>query len=66
MADAPAEVFLARGLEQQDGAALAEEGISGVRAHPWAEVRQMVRDGTISDSETVGALMLGAIELGWV
>lgn len=66
VADAPAEVFLARGLERAEGAELEAEGISAVRAHPWSEVKRMVREGTISDSETAGALLLAAIELGWV
>jgi len=66
VADAPTEIFLARGLSAVEGAELEAEGITGVAAHEWSEVCRMVRDGTIADSETVGALMLAAIELGWV
>lgn len=66
VARAEARVFLARGLSREAGAEVdAAEGISGVSAHPWGEVRAMLRDGTIHDSETAGALLLAAIELGW-
>ena len=66
VADARCEVFLARGLiRAPEGAELQAEGITAVTAHPWSDVRRMVRDGTIKDSETVGALMLAALELGW-
>jgi 8-oxo-dGTP pyrophosphatase MutT (NUDIX family) len=65
VADAPAEVFLARDLSSGEGAELEAEGITAVTAHAWADVCRMVRDGTITDSETIGALMLAAVELGW-
>ena len=59
-------VFLARGLSTAGGARQAEEGITAVRTVPWAQVVGLVRDGTITDGETVTALMLAAIELGRV
>jgi 8-oxo-dGTP pyrophosphatase MutT (NUDIX family) len=65
VADAPTEIFLARGLSPGEGAELEAEGITNVAARDWADVCRMVRDGTITDSETIGALMLAAVELGW-
>lgn len=64
-------VFVARGLRRSGGADdLAREqqveGISDVRWVPWAEVMRMVKDGEITDGETVGALMFAALHLGRV
>lgn len=42
----------------------ASEGISGVRAVPFSEVLVMVADGTISDGETVAALLYALLALG--
>lgn len=65
--DAPGRVLLARGLRPvADGDGQAEEGIVGVRRVPWAEVLGMVRDGVITDGETVAALMHAAVALGRV
>lgn len=66
---APEHVFLARGLRASssaDGDARAEEGIATVRRLPWAEVLDLVRDGTITDGESVAALMYAALALGRV
>ncbi|WP_034621734.1 NUDIX hydrolase [Cellulomonas sp. URHE0023] len=64
---APEHVFLARDLRPSDvPAEQAEEGISAVRSVPWAEVLRLVADGTITDGETVAALMYAAIALGRV
>lgn len=65
---APETVFLARGLRPAAEArhSQAEEGISAVRAVPWAETMGMVRDGGITDGETVAALLYAAIALGRV
>ena len=64
---APEHVFLARGLHSADiPAQQAEEGITGIRTLPWAEVLRLVADGTIEDGETVAALMYAAIALGRV
>ena len=63
---APEHVFLARGLSPADGARQAEEGIAAVRTVPWAHAIELVRDGTITDGETVAALMLAAVALGRV
>jgi 8-oxo-dGTP pyrophosphatase MutT (NUDIX family) len=79
LARAPEHVFLATGLRRgaaggPDGAEGAdashesrvEEGISAVRAVPWAETMRMVREGEIDDGETVAALMYAALALGRV
>ena len=64
---APEHVFLARGLRVSDRpVGQAEEGITGVRRVPWPQVLQLVADGTITDGETVAALMYAAIALGRV
>jgi 8-oxo-dGTP pyrophosphatase MutT (NUDIX family) len=61
---APEHVFLARGLRTSARPAeQAEEGITGVRRVPWPEVLRLVADGTITDGETVAALMYAAIAL---
>lgn len=64
---APGRVFLARGLRVVAGGdGQAEEGIVGVRRVPWPEVLDLVRDGGITDGETLGALMQAAVALGRV
>jgi 8-oxo-dGTP pyrophosphatase MutT (NUDIX family) len=64
---APEHVFLARGLRPADEPdAQAEEGITAVRRVPWPEVLRLVADGTITDGETVAALLYAAIALGRV
>ncbi|MER7072031.1 NUDIX hydrolase [Terrabacter sp. NPDC000476] len=66
---APETVFLARGLTPVDGAdghARAEEGIAAVTPVPVAEVLGMLRDGAITDGETIAALMLALTALGRV
>lgn len=67
---APEVVFLATGLEPapgvHDSAARAEEGIRDVRRVPVREVIDLVGDGTITDGETVAALMLALVALGRV
>ncbi len=76
---APEHVFLARGLHPAQpaaaqatpagavhvpSAAQAEEGITAVRRVPWPEVMDLVRDGTITDGETLAALLHAGIALG--
>ncbi|WP_350349213.1 NUDIX hydrolase [Agromyces sp. G08B096] len=63
---APEVVFLATGLTRAASAdgSQAEEGISEVRAVPWAEAIRLLREGEITDGETVAALMYAAIALG--
>ena len=62
--DAPEHVFLARGLSRSGKPTEhAVEGITAVRTVPWADVMTMVADGTITDGETVAALMYAAIAL---
>ncbi|KRB47563.1 NUDIX domain-containing protein [Terrabacter sp. Root181] len=64
---APEVVFLARGLEPAPGAAdtnaRAEEGIREVRRAPVRDVLGLVRDGAITDGETIAALMLALVAL---
>jgi 8-oxo-dGTP pyrophosphatase MutT (NUDIX family) len=65
---APEHVVLARDL-RTDGAAEESqraEGITAVRRVPWRAAMELVRDGTVSDAETVAALMLAALALGRV
>lgn len=42
----------------------AAEGIDAVRFVPWDEAMRLVRDSTISDGETVAALMYAALATG--
>ena len=67
---APEVVYLATGLARVPGApasaARAEEGIRGVRRVPFREVIGLVRDGAITDGETIAALMLTLVALGRV
>lgn len=68
---APEVVFLATGLApaadtETGGSARAEEGITGVRRVPVAEVLDLVRHGAITDGETIAALMLALVALGRV
>ncbi len=72
---APEHVFLATGLSDPLGPGPAsasgtrsqdEEGIAEVRTVPLAEVLDLVRDGSITDSETLAALLHALIALGRV
>ncbi|MFC7403791.1 NUDIX domain-containing protein [Georgenia alba] len=68
VSDAPGTIFLARGLSPdpsgRHATTTAEEGITEVRAVPWAEVIDLVRSGEIHDGETMAALLHAAIALG--
>lgn len=69
LADAPEHVFLATGLHAATGAAeLAatqqEEGIAAVEWLAFDEVLRLIRDGRVSDGETVAAIAFAAIHLG--
>lgn len=67
VAHAPGHVLLARGLRPADEAhAQDEEGIVAVRRLPWPDVLALVRDGAITDNESLGALLHAAIALGRV
>jgi 8-oxo-dGTP pyrophosphatase MutT (NUDIX family) len=67
ISEAPEHVFLARGLHPADlPAEHAEEGITAVRTVPWSDVLDLVADGSITDGETVAALMYAALALGRV
>ncbi len=63
---APEHVFLATGLasSHRGSDSQSEEGISEVRTVPLAEVFDLVRDGMITDSETLAALLHALIALG--
>jgi 8-oxo-dGTP pyrophosphatase MutT (NUDIX family) len=70
---APELVYLATGLSNQRGAAAvdhdasrAEEGIRLVSRVPVADVLRQVADGSITDGETVAALMFALVALGRV
>lgn len=65
IAEAPEYVFLARGVRAvaDDGAEQALEGIDAVRWAPLPDVLAMVRDGEISDGESVAALLYALIHL---
>lgn len=64
---APGRVLLARGLRAPvEAEGQHEEGIVGTRVLPWPAVLGLVRDGTITDGESVAALMYAAIALGRV
>ncbi len=69
VARAVEHVYLARGLASVPDAEAtaheqAAEGISAVRAVPFADVLAMVRAGEIRDGETITALALAALHLG--
>ena len=67
---APELVFLATGLRPIAGdahhATRAQEGISRVTRVPMGDVLDLVADGTITDGETVAALMFALVALGRV
>ncbi|GAA2742998.1 hypothetical protein GCM10009868_15140 [Terrabacter aerolatus] len=67
---APEVVFLATDLspapDTDDTAARREEGIRDVRPVPLADVLGLVADGTITDGETIAALMFALVALGRV
>ncbi len=63
---APEHVFLARDIENVDGAAAtqAEEGIVEVRWVPFSDALAAIGTGDISDGETIAALACAGIHLG--
>ncbi|MBC9823829.1 NUDIX hydrolase [Terrabacter sp. MAHUQ-38] len=70
---APEVVYLATGLQPAPGfhgdtgeSVRAEEGIAGVHRIPVAAVLDLVRDGALTDGETIAALMLALVALGRV
>ena len=63
--EAPEHVFVACGLTRAEATG-HEEGISEVRTVPFPEVLAKVANGTITDGETVAALMYAALHLGRV
>ncbi|MEF3403373.1 NUDIX hydrolase [Agromyces sp. CCNWLW203] len=61
-------VYLATGLRHAASVAesQAEEGISVVRAVPFADVVRMIAAGEITDGETIAAILYAAAALGRV
>jgi 8-oxo-dGTP pyrophosphatase MutT (NUDIX family) len=59
-------VFLAQDLTQANAHGQEEEGITKVFKVPFAEVLRMIKDGKITDSETITPLMLAGLELGLI
>jgi 8-oxo-dGDP phosphatase len=59
-------VFLATGLAQTDYDEQLEEGIVETLRVPFSEAFAMIRDGVITDQQTIAALMLAAIELKFI
>lgn len=55
-------LYLATGLEPADGEADADENIEVVRV-PLQEAFRMCRDGELTDSKTVSALLLAGVRL---
>jgi 8-oxo-dGTP pyrophosphatase MutT (NUDIX family) len=66
VAAAPGQVYLATGLTEVGGRETGAEGITAVRAVPWAELVAMIARGEVTDNETLGALMLAVVALGRV
>lgn len=64
---APAVVYLATGLRasEEDGARLEPEaeGITAVQQIPWTTVVELIRQGQITDNESVAALMYAGAHL---
>ena len=63
---APEIVYLATQLTPAEGAEPDLEGIGEIRRVPWPRVRELVQDGTITDGESIAALMYAALALGRV
>lgn len=64
VAYAPGQVFLATGLEFVGGDEQAAEGITGCRSVTFAELSTLIADGTITDVQTLGALLKALVALG--
>lgn len=64
VAHAPGQVYLATGLHAVGGDEQAAEGITGCRLVPFAELSTLIADGTITDTETLGALLKALVDLG--
>ncbi len=66
VAAAPGQVLLATGLSAVTGEEGAAEGITAVRTVSRAELLTLVADGTITDNESLGALLKALVALGQV
>jgi 8-oxo-dGTP pyrophosphatase MutT (NUDIX family) len=66
VAAAPGRVYLASGLHPVEGEQSAGEGITDVRTFSAEELVELVADGTLTDNESLGALLKGLVVLGRV
>jgi 8-oxo-dGTP pyrophosphatase MutT (NUDIX family) len=66
VADAPGQVFLARGLQPAEGGEPEAEGITAQRTVSVPELAAMIGRGEITDNETLGALLVALVALGHV
>jgi ADP-ribose pyrophosphatase len=57
-------IFLATGLGEIDGNEQIEEGITKVLRIPFSEALAMVKNGEITDTQTIAPLAMAALELG--
>lgn len=64
VAYAPGRIFLAAGLEPVGGDEQDAEGIISCRAVSFAELSTLIADGTITDNETLGALLKALVAIG--
>ncbi len=58
--------LIARGLHQSRQHKQAEEGIDAMKTATWAELKDMMAVGELTDSESITALTLAALKLGWI
>ena len=66
VAAAPGRVYLATDLSEVGGAETAVEGITARRFVPPDELLALVADGTLTDNESLGALLKALVALGRV
>jgi 8-oxo-dGTP pyrophosphatase MutT (NUDIX family) len=66
VAAAPGRVYLATGLHAVGGEATATEGIIGIRTVAPEELVGLVADGSMTDNESLGALLKALVALGRV
>jgi 8-oxo-dGTP pyrophosphatase MutT (NUDIX family) len=59
-------VFLAADLIQAKSNDACEEGITEVRFYPYKKILRMIRDGKITDGQSIAGIYLAAGKLGWI
>ena len=57
-------VILALGINQTESNKQFEEGITQMKKLPFKKALEMVKDGEITDSHTISAIMLVGLKLG--